>query len=415
MRVLLIGSGGREHALAWKLARSPLLTALFATPGNPGIAEHATLLSSPSDPESLAQLAQDNSIDLVVVGPEQPLVDGLVDRLAARDIMAFGPPQAAAQLEGSKRFAKEFMERNGVPTASARAFTGRDEAIAYLEGLAHVPVVKQSGLAAGKGVTVAATVEEARQAVTRAFAGNGADGVVLEERLAGRELSLLGITDGSNWLPLRLAQDYKYFNTGDSGPMTGGMGAVAPVELLSQEQLRIVDEHIVGRTLSGLQAEGLTFAGVLFIGLMLTDSGVKVLEYNVRLGDPETQSVLPLLETDLLEVIVAACRGKLQEQRLDWRDQVAAGIVMAAPGYPGTPERGIPLTLPAGSADLLVFQAGTELKDGQLLSSGGRVLNVVGVADSLDVARARAYEAVSQAGFEGASYRTDIGLKPDVS
>lgn len=411
MNVLVIGSGAREHALVWKLARSPRVSRLFASPGNPGMSEYAELLASAQDPASLTALALRHAIDLVVIGPEQPLVDGLVDSLTAAGIRAFGPHRAAAALEGSKRFAKQFMLRHGIPTARAEAFTDEAAALDFLQTVADPPVVKRSGLAAGKGVTVADSLSEAEEAVRAAFRDPSSGGVVLEERLQGRELSLLGVTDGTAWLPLKLAQDYKYLSDGDTGPMTGGMGAVAPAELLDDEQLREVNAEIVSRTLAGIRAEGLAFTGVLFIGLMVTPTGVKVLEYNVRLGDPETQVVLPLLETDLLDVIDAAHDGTLSRLQLSWKPLVAAGVVLAAPGYPGSPQRGVPLQLPAGDDGLLVFQAGTELSGGQLLSRGGRVLSVVALAPDLEAARDRAYEAVRQTGFAGAQWRSDIGLQ----
>ena len=410
MRVLVVGSGGREHALVWKLAQSPRISSLYATPGNPGMAEHATLLHSSGDVAALTRLAVDNAIDLVVVGPEQPLVQGLVDSLKNAGVMVFGPHGAAARLEGSKAFAKEFMLRHGVPTAESRTFTDETQALEYLRTLAEPPVVKKSGLAAGKGVTVADSFAEAEDAIRTVFQEPDSEGLVLEERLVGHELSLIGITDGSNWLPLLLAQDYKYFGEGDTGPMTGGMGAVAPARLLSREQQDLVDTKIVETTLAGLRADGLEFAGVLFIGLMITAQGVKVLEYNVRFGDPETQSVPPLMQTDLLEVLLSACQGKLAAQSIAWHDQVAAGIVMTAPGYPGMPERGIPVEVAASDVNRLVFQAGTALSDGRLVSAGGRVLNVVGLGGTMEQALGNAYEGVSETGFPGGVWRRDIGL-----
>ena len=410
MKVLVVGSGGREHALVWKLSQSPLVSTLYAAPGNPGMAAHATLVPDAHGPEGITARAVELGIDLVVVGPEQPLVEGLTDRLREAGIMAFGPHAAAAQLEGSKRFSREFMLRHGVPAAASESFGDEAAALAHLETLDLPPVVKKAGLAAGKGVTVATDFEEAAEAIRTVFLDGDPDGVVLEERLHGRELSLIGITDGRHWLPLLLAQDYKYFGEGDTGPMTGGMGAVAPAALLTEEQRAQVDEEIVQRTLKGLQADGLEFAGVLFIGLMVTDAGVKVLEYNVRFGDPETQSVLPLLKSDLLDVIVAACRGDLSGRTLSWHeDRFAAGVVLAAPGYPGQPERGIPLDLPEQSGGVTVFQAGTAMEDGRLVSSGGRVLNVVGVAADIEAALGTAYRAVERTGFPGAAYRRDIG------
>ena len=410
MRVLVVGSGGREHALVWKLAQSGDVTELFATPGNPGMALHARLLPSGDSVKELTELAVSNKIDLVVIGPEQPLVDGLVDRLQDAGIMAFGPHRVAARLEGSKAFAKDLMLRHGVPTAASATFKNEAEALAYLATLTEPPVVKKSGLAAGKGVTVAASFAEAADAIREVFAEADSDGLVLEERLRGRELSLIGITDGRNWLPLLMAQDYKYFEEGDKGPMTGGMGAVAPALLLTDAQEAEVDEDIVGRTLAGLRADSLEFAGVLFIGLMVTDQGVKVLEYNTRFGDPETQSVLPLMETDLLEVIVAACEGNLAAQPLEWRSGVAAGVVLAAPGYPGTPERGIEVVPAHNNERLLVFQAGTTLREGTLVSSGGRVLNVVGLGATTQEALRNAYDGVAATGFPGGVWRSDIGF-----
>lgn len=411
MKVLIVGSGGREHALAWKLSHSPLAPELHAAPGNPGMAAcGATVHPDVSSTAGIAELARELAVDLVVIGPEQPLVDGLADLLQADGIMAFGPHAAAARLEGSKRFSRDFMLRHGIPAATSEAFLDEESALRYLSGLASPPVVKKAGLAAGKGVTVAASHAEAAEAIRSVFLEGDAEGVVLEERLRGRELSLIGITDGRSWLPLLLAQDYKYFGEGDTGPMTGGMGAVAPAGLLSEEQRAQVDTIIVQRTLDGLRADGLEFPGVIFFGLMVTDSGVRVLEYNTRFGDPETQSVLPLLEDDLLEIIMAACRGTLAGRKLSWKPGLsAAGVVMAAPGYPDTPERGIPLTLPPAADGMHVFQAGTAMHGGQLISSGGRVLNVVAVDSTLEKALQAAYRTVEETGFEGAVWRRDIG------
>lgn len=410
MRVLVVGSGGREHALVWKLAQSDKVSRLFAAPGNPGMADHAELLGGNLEPDRLVALAVTHEVDLVVVGPEQPLVAGLVDRLREAGIMAFGPHAAAARLEGSKRFSKEFMVRHGVPTAASRAFDTEEEAVACLRDLDAPPVVKKSGLAAGKGVTVCGSMADAERAIRVAFQDPDSGGVVLEERLQGRELSLLGITDGSTWLPLELAQDYKYHGEGDTGLMTGGMGAVAPAALLTPEQQVEVEDEIVQRTLSGLRRDGLKFAGVLFIGLMVTDSGVKVLEYNVRLGDPETQAVLPLLKSDLLQVMLDACQGRLASSRLEWSGEHAACVVMTAPGYPGTPEAGIELEPVAGNRKLHVFHAGTRLEGGRLVSSGGRVLNIVATAPSLADALQAAYAGVAGTRFAGAHWRRDIGL-----
>jgi phosphoribosylamine--glycine ligase len=409
VKILVIGSGGREHALAWKLAQSPLVTQVVVAPGNPGMGGVATVLACPPEPQAILELAKSEAVDLVVIGPEAPLVAGTADLLQQAGIPVFGPGSAAAQLEGSKQFSKDFMQRHGIPTAAWAAFDDLPAALQHLHALAEPPVVKESGLAAGKGVTVARTHLEAEGAIRAALAGGGS--VVLEERLEGQELSLLLLVDGHTALPLLMAQDYKQMNDGDTGPMTGGMGAIAPVELLTKEQQTEVEQLVVGRTLTGLQAEGFDYCGVLFVGLMVTDSGVKVLEYNVRFGDPETQAVLPLLRTDLAELLLAATQGRLHEYTLAWDEGATACVVLAAPGYPGTPETGIPLGLPIRRAGVFVFHAGTGLADGQLVSSGGRVLNVVALTADLQGAVAAAYEAVQEIDFPGGQYRSDIGSR----
>jgi phosphoribosylamine--glycine ligase len=411
VKVLVIGSGGREHALAWKLAQSPQVTQVIVAPGNPGMGGVATVLACSLTPEAILELARQEAVDLVVIGPEAPLVAGAADLLEAAGIPVFGPGQAAAQLEGSKRFSKEFMERHRIPTAAYASFSDETAALDHLQTLVDPPVVKESGLAAGKGVTVARSHQEAGDAIRAAFRKPDSGGVVLEERLEGQELSLLLLIDGHTALPLVMAQDYKQLGDGDTGPMTGGMGAIAPVTLLSAGQQALVDELIVSRTLKGLQADGLDYRGVLFIGLMVGEDGVKVLEYNVRFGDPETQAVLPLLKNDLAELLLAATQRRLHEFTLQWRQGATACIVMAAPGYPGIPERGIPLGLPARRAGVYVFHAGTSLVGGRLTSSGGRVLNVVALTGDLQSAVAAAYEAVSQIDFPGGQFRSDIGSR----
>jgi phosphoribosylamine--glycine ligase len=411
LKVLVIGSGGREHALAWKLAQSARVSQVIVAPGNPGMGGIATVLPCQLTPEGILDLAKSEAVDLVVIGPEAPLVAGAADLLEEAGIAVFGPRQAAARLEGSKRFSKEFMERHGVPTAAYAAFDDEAAALAWLDAQAEPPVVKESGLAAGKGVTVATTHAEAREAIRAALARPDAGGVVLEERLQGQELSLLLLVDGHTALPLLMAQDYKQAWDGDTGPMTGGMGAVAPVSLLTPAQQVLVDEFIVGRTLRGLQADGLDFRGVLFIGLMVSEGEVKVLEYNVRFGDPETQAVLPLLKTDLAELLLATTQRRLHEFTLEWHEGATACVVLAAPGYPGEPERGIPLGLPARRAGVYVFHAGTSMIEGRLVNSGGRVLNVVALTPDLPGAVAAAYEAVTQIDFPGGQYRTDIGSR----
>ncbi len=411
MKVLVVGGGGREHVLAWKLAQSPLATQVIAAPGNPGISGVGSVTGGKPDVRGIVALAQSEAADLVVVGPEAPLTEGLADMLREKGIRCFGPGAAAARLEGSKAFAKDFMFRHGVPTADSRSFTSLAPALEYLNGLADVPVIKKSGLAAGKGVTVAGTMAEAEAALREAFIDDDGSGVVIEERLTGEELSLLLITDGKVARPLLLAQDYKQLGDGDTGPMTGGMGAVAPADLLSDAQWEDVRMQVIDRSLAGLQADGLEFHGVLFIGLMLTRDGVKVLEYNVRFGDPEAQSVLPLMQSDLLQLLLDTVSGRLEQSEITWSGQVAVGVVMAAPGYPGNPESGIPLELPPSAAGVHLFHAGTAFSGDRLVSAGGRVLNVVAVADDEATAREQAYRAVRDIGFEGAIYRSDIGMR----
>ncbi len=418
MKVMVVGSGGREHALVWKLSESARVTELLAVPGNAGIAELARCLDTEPTPDALLEAAERENVDFTVIGPEVPLVAGVVDVFGAAGRRIFGPNRAAARLEGSKAFSKAFMARHGIPTAAYRSFTALDEARLYLE--TYYPdtqdypvVVKDSALAAGKGVTIAHTHAEAVGALEAVLAGGGE--VVLEAFLSGQEVSLLLLTDGSTVRLLPLAQDYKQAFDGDVGPMTGGMGAVAPVPLLSDAQLRAVTETIVTPTLAGLRAEGVRYRGVLFIGLMVTEAGVEVLEYNVRFGDPETQAVLPLLESDLLELLEATAAGRLAEVTPRWSGAASACVVLASPGYPGGYPNGLPLALPDTlPPNTRVFHAGTALaKNGSgesgLVSSGGRVLNVVAWAETLAEAVAAAYRGVAAVDFPNAHLRRDIG------
>lgn len=411
MKVLIVGSGGREHALAWKLAQSPRVTEVLCVPGNAGIALVARCLASGSSPEALLALAEREGVDFTVVGPEVPLVAGVVDAFEAAGHRIFGPNRAAARLEGSKSFSKAFMARHAVPTAAYASFTELPAALAYLETHPYPLVVKDSALAAGKGVTIAHTRQEAVAGLEAALESAPTGGeVVIEDFLVGQEISLLLLTDGDAFTVLPLAQDYKQAFDGDVGPMTGGMGVVAPVLLLSETQLAEVLATIVEPTLAGLRAEGMTYRGVMFIGLMVTDAGVKVLEYNVRFGDPETQAVLPLLESDLLELLEATAAGTLSGVTPRWSERASACVVLAAPGYPGGYASRLPLRLPEFlPEDTLIFHAGTALEGGRLVSSGGRVLNVVALAHTLPEAVAAVYRAVDEIEFPGAHLRRDIG------
>jgi phosphoribosylamine---glycine ligase len=408
-RVLVVGAGGREHALAWALGRSASVSEVLALPGNAGIAGIARTLDDPGNVHSVAERAAREGVDLVVIGPEAPLVAGLSDACRERGLTVYGPSASAARLEASKAEAKAFMLRHGIPTASAVACRDAASALEQLRGLGAPIVVKRSGLAGGKGVTIALDLATAEAAVTAAFAA-GEEELLLEELLTGREVSLLVLCDGRRALPLRLAQDYKQALDGDLGPMTGGMGTVAPVELLDEQGLSALMERVVGPTLMGLAAEGTPFVGTLFVGLMLTERGPLVLEYNVRFGDPETQALLPLLETDLFDLLASAARGDLGGRELRWRAGAAACVVLAAPGYPEAPRTGTAIDLPGDVGEhVLLFHAGTRLDRGVLRSAAGRVLNVVGLGATRREAVARAYRAVERIGFPDAHYRRDIG------
>ena len=405
MKVLIVGGGGREHALAWKLAQSPHIREIVAAPGNAGISQLARCVEADT-PGALLALAKAEGVDLTVVGPEAPLVAGVVDVFEAAGLRIVGPGREAARLEGSKRFAKAFMTRHGVPTAAYEAFTELSAALTYLEHASLPTVIKNSNLAAGKGVTVARARQEAQEAVRGVLALEGGE-LVIEGFLEGQELSLMLFLDGATAKPMLLSQDHKRLLQGDTGPMTGGMGTVAPVPLSDGQWKEVMDE-VVAPTLRGLRAEGLFYRGILFIGLMVTAAGVRVLEYNVRLGDPETQVVLPLLENDLVEVLEAVVDGRLHETDLRWSQESAACVVMAAPGYPGAYKKGVPLDIPKLD-DVTVFHAGTAWQDGRLTSSGGRVLGVTAVGAGLRAALESAYDGVAKIGFPGAQYRRDLG------
>ena len=416
MRVLLVGGGGREHALAWKLAQSPSVDSLLAAPGNAGIEELADCRPvGAEDIAGLLRLAEKESVDLVVVGPEAPLVAGLVDHLEGRGIAAFGPSADGAVIEGSKVEAKSLCVALGIPTARSETFTDAGEADRYLDNMEPPYVVKAEGLAAGKGVTVADSRDEALAAlkaalVDRAF-GRAGERVLVEEFLEGREVSALALTDGETVIPLAPAQDFKRVGDGDTGPNTGGMGAYSPVPFVDEDTWGSISDRILEPVVHGLRERRIPYKGVLYAGLMLTDQGPKVLEFNCRFGDPETQAIIPRLETDLAELLVATARGDLRDAKVAWRPEACVTVVLASGGYPGSYETGAPiqgLERAAEVEEATVFHAGTARRDGRVVTAGGRVLAVSALGKSLAEARERAYLATSPITFEGMHHRTDI-------
>ena len=417
MRVLLVGSGGREHALAWSLEASALVDTLFCAPGNPGIAQHATCVPiGAEDVGGLVAWSAENAIDLVVVGPEAPLALGLVDALEERGLKAFGPTRAAARLESSKAFAKAFCERHAIPTAGFATFEDAAAAHAHVSAKGAPIVVKADGLAAGKGVVVAMTEDEAHGAIDRAFDGAfGAAGAVLviEDFMEGEEASLFALSDGANALLIGTAQDHKRLQDGDLGPNTGGMGAYSPAPALEGALAERVMAEIVAPTLRGMAAAGTPFKGFLYCGLMLTAEGPKLVEYNVRFGDPEAQVVLPRLMTDLGQLLLGAVDGVLEHMDLRWYDEACLGVVLANDGYPEKPVTGDVIAgLDAADDEAVhVFHAGTRAEDGTVVASGGRVLCVSALGGDLHDAHARAYAAVERITWSRRIHRTDIGAR----
>jgi len=417
MRILVIGSGGREHALCWAIAASPMCAKLFCAPGNAGIAAEAECVPIGADDlDALVAFALAQKIDFVVVGPEGPLVAGLVDRLAHAGIKAFGPSQAAARLEGSKGFMKDFCQRHGVPTAGYRRFAAADAAIAYVRTQPLPVVVKADGLAAGKGVVVARSHAEAFAAIDEAMTqkrfGDAGSELVIEEFLDGAEASFFALCDGTHALALAAAQDHKRVGEGDTGPNTGGMGAYSPTPLVDAAMERRVLDEIVLPTLRGMAAEGAPFKGVLFAGLMIGSSGPKLIEFNVRFGDPECQTLLARLKSDLLPALLASTEGGLDRLDLRWRAETALCVVMAAKGYPQAPEKGSEirgLEAAARVPGATVFHAGTRAQDGRVLADGGRVLGIVGTGASAESAKKAAYAAVDAIDWPSGFCRRDIG------
>lgn len=416
MNVLLIGSGGREHALAWSLSASPLIGTLFCAPGNPGIAEVAQCVAlDAGDHDAVVGFCRRNDIGLVVVGPEAPLVAGLVDDLKAAGLKAFGPSKAAAQLEGSKGFTKDFCAEFDIPTAAYQRCRSRAEALAYLATQPLPIVVKADGLAAGKGVTVAETREQAIAAIEACFAGNfgiaGAE-VVIEECLVGEEASFFALVDGRHALPFGAAQDHKRVGDGEKGPNTGGMGAYSPAPVMSPEMTERTMREIIWPTVCGMQARGTPFKGVLFAGLMITAQGPKLIEFNVRFGDPETQVLMMRLKSDLLPALLATVDGVLETFDLRWHDDAALTVVMAGMGYPGDPLRGTVikgLDKAREVEGVEIFHAGTKRDGERIIANGGRVLNVTARGKTVAQAQARAYQAVAKIDWTGGFCRSDIG------
>ncbi len=419
MNVLLIGSGGREHALAWKLAQSPLLKRLFIAPGNPGTEQHGTNVNiAESDTNGLIDFAKSAAIDLVVVGPEDPLACGLVDKLEAAGIKAFGPTGAAAALEADKAFAKKIMYSNKIPTAEGRSFKNFDDAKAYIASRETELVVKATGLAKGKGVFVcddpADAILAAEKIMNDRIFGNAGNEILVEEKLLGQEASILAFVDSRTIYVMETAQDHKPIGDGDTGPNTGGMGAYSPAPVVTDALMSQIEREILVPVVDGMNRNGTPYRGVLYAGLMLTAGGPKVLEFNARFGDPETQPIMLRMQNDLLEVMLAVCNGSLEDVTLKWDPRPAVCVVMASGGYPGDYQKSKVITGIAQAEknkEVKVFHAGTKMENEKLVTSGGRVLGVTALGDTIALAQKAAYEAASHIHFEDAYYRKDIASK----
>ncbi|QWE20135.1 phosphoribosylamine--glycine ligase [Polynucleobacter sp. AP-Kolm-20A-A1] len=422
MKILLIGSGGREHALAWKLAQSPQVQTVYVAPGNGGTAtakqSTAGIENLPiTGLQELADFAKREKIHLTVVGPEAPLAAGIVDVFRNNGLRIFGPTQLAAQLESSKDFSKAFMKRHGIPTADYQTFSSALEAHAYIDAKGAPIVIKADGLAAGKGVVVAMSLEEAHAAVDMMLAdnklGNAGARVVIEEFLTGEEASFIVLVDGKHVLALATSQDHKRLLDADQGPNTGGMGAYSPAPVVTPEIHARALREVIMPTVKGMEADGIPYTGFLYAGLMIAPDGkIKTLEFNCRMGDPETQPIMARLRSDLVNALDHAVDGTLNEVELEWDRRTALGVVLAAHNYPDTPRAGDVITgTPADTEDQITFHAGTKLQDGKVVTSGGRVMCVVGLADTVRGAQQKAYEAINQIQFDGMQYRKDIGYR----
>lgn len=418
MKILVIGSGGREHTIVWKIAQSPKAEKIYCAPGNGGISELAECVDiNVMDKEKMVAFAKEKQIDLVMVAPDDPLVDGMVDAMEAAGIRAFGPKANAAIIEGSKAFSKELMKKYNIPTAGYEVFTDSQSAIEYLEKGTFPAVIKADGLALGKGVIIAQDLEEAKQAVHEMIDdgkfGKSGSRVVIEEFLTGPEVSVLAFTDGKTVKPMVSAQDHKRAYDNDEGLNTGGMGTFSPSRLYDKAKADECMENIFIPTIKAMSAEGRAFKGVLYFGLMMTESGVKVIEYNCRFGDPETQVVLPRLKTDLVDIMEAVIDERLDEIEIEWEDNAAVCVVMASGGYPVSYQKGYEISglEDAAADDIVVFHAGTAKKDGKFVTNGGRVLGVTAIAENLDKAIEKSYDAVKKIDFKDVHYRKDIGIK----
>lgn len=415
MKVLVVGSGGREHAICWKLKQSPKVSKLYCAPGNAGIADDAECVNvGAEDIPAIVSLAKEKEIDMAVIGPEVPLAMGITDELEKAGVKTFGPDKNCSQLEASKSFTKSFLARHNIPTAKYKEYTDIESLKADIGIYGYPMVLKADGLAAGKGVVLAENAEDAEKAIDemmgdRVF-GDAGDKVVVEECLVGTEASMLCFVDEHTIVPMESAQDYKRIFDGDNGPNTGGMGSYSPSLLFDDEMKKRVMDDILAPTLAGFQKDGLKFKGVLFVGLMLTKDGPKVIEFNNRFGDPETQSVLMRLDSDLCEIFESVCDNRLSEREIKWSDKRAVCVVLASGGYPGDYEKGKVITgLKEVDEDVVVFHAGTKMSGDDVVTSGGRVLGVTAMGDTNDEARAKAFDNVKRISFEGMHYREDIG------
>ena len=418
MKVLVIGSGGREHALAWQCASFNIVEHVFVAPGNAGTAleeKIANIEIESSEIEALIEFAINEAIDITIVGPEAPLIAGIVDDFRAHDLTIFGPTQAASQLEGSKVFCKDFLNRNNIPTAFYKVFTEPERAISYVKEKGAPIVIKADGLAAGKGVIVAKTEQEAFEAIDDMLKGNrfGVAGsrVVIEEFLVGEEASFIVMVDGKNVSPMATSQDHKARDNTDKGPNTGGMGAYSPAPVVNPSIFDDVMKNIIQKTVDAMSAEGSPYTGFLYAGLMINNGKAKVLEYNCRFGDPETQPIMMRLKSNLAQLCLLATQGKLDVNHIEWDERVSLGVVLAANGYPNDYKKGEKIIVPADSGDAKIFHAGTKLESNNIVSNGGRVLCATALGSSIQEAQKRAYELVDRVDWHGAYYRTDIGFK----